>query len=1112
MLSDGVTGLYARGRWTLAAELRAAFEGGAGDDPIQTDHEFLRAEESLENGEPQRAVDYLRALLPRFRGRHPLEKWRLAEACARAGLYADAEELARATPVPPLDAVSTMQLGVSRSAVTPLQYHRLRYACGETLAPARLVPSDPSPRSAGLVLFYRATCVAARLWGKMWRGEPVTVEDFRREASELLASLKRRFNDRIHWQGLYSDLSQDELAVYSALIEAGKLHGPAVIEALTEVFASEWSQPTRRVYWITRVKRDVCLELARAGASHDWVVQWLECCEQEIARPENANSHASEYSAQARAWLQVGEVARATTMMSASARSSPGMIHSHDDQLKWWVSLLGEHWAKEPANGLRRVAWFVHCLKILDFSTDHHELRDASARVVWAAYLVHPAAGPKTLRLLLEAEVVRYDEGLAWMLRGALSDTDAPASLSFRLTCNLLLPVAVTSDSPLAEALFVRLGQDFDGVQAAEFATEFAHEVCTEALPATRRAWLRGAARGARLAGCPAAARIFASALDQLLPDSERSYRTSDEPADAAYDRLAATINNFATLRAASMQQGLPANFPWHEILGEVTRNLSPVELVAATELFSAHSCYAKVCEKAGEELLARGRRAEAIAVAEKALDRLDAGSDPYGDTRNAVLVCGPLLRAAPERALARLSALFAKYGGPELDQIEALLRHAANGPEKLAATEEIDAFVQAYLSGCGEPDDTETAAVGDVPAGRSAADELVGWLFEHLTHPIPMVRQSAQKAVGQLLMTGDAATTRMVSDWLADQPPTIDALLFVLKAVAYFDPQVLVPYRPALESLARHQSFDVRSEITSICTLAGWPVPVCFESKPLSSVYRMILTPPPAPARSGSPDARLAALSTDPAEGSRLTESYTPQLRALSAITGIPYGNLVHRVLQLAREAAQGENLFDPAREELFARRLSRGGLPFSYHRPHTLPARRALSRMLAELVDGGIIPVSAMPDVGITFAREDAQTLLWQPAVRPSWIPFVAGTDSHAVSRRDWIQEADLAAVREPWTTPSGRYILASISRFRLLGEERRETEQRGSAILPQSLAPIEPDEVEDGLFEVTRLPRVEDYWHGLYDDEVAGLAVLQAAFIISPNEPWLALHPMG
>ena len=137
-------------------------------------------------------------------------------------------------------------------------------------------------------------------------------------------------------------------------------------------------------------------------------------------------------------------------------------------------------------------------------------------------------------------------------------------------------------------------------------------------------------------------------------------------------------------------------------------------------------------------------------------------------------------------------------------------------------------------------------------------------------------------------------------------------------------------------------------------------------------------------------------------------------------------------------------------------------------------------------------------------------AGTLAWEPEPRPRWVPPIFGPHDGSTSSDRWVQADDVLSADTPLTITEGRYLFAAVTCLGILGGDKRPVERRTSAMIPRRMQREDFESLEDGLFDLIHLPRIEDYLAGPYSTEWAGLVVCNHAPIEHTGEPWLALHP--
>jgi hypothetical protein len=122
-------------------------------------------------------------------------------------------------------------------------------------------------------------------------------------------------------------------------------------------------------------------------------------------------------------------------------------------------------------------------------------------------------------------------------------------------------------------------------------------------------------------------------------------------------------------------------------------------------------------------------------------------------------------------------------------------------------------------------------------------------------------------------------------------------------------------------------------------------------------------------------------------------------ELDAIASETAIPRQNLYHRCVQIMKDISPASDWSAEAEKKL-RKELSAVGLKLPFRRPRAAVARRAVFRIVAELVDAGILNTEESNGLSRLLRFYDLYFVTAQPGWRPREIQSMAGvTDSGTV-----------------------------------------------------------------------------------------------------------------
>ena len=231
-------------------------------------------------------------------------------------------------------------------------------------------------------------------------------------------------------------------------------------------------------------------------------------------------------------------------------------------------------------------------------------------------------------------------------------------------------------------------------------------------------------------------------------------------------------------------------------------------------------------------------------------------------------------------------------------------------------------------------------------------------------------------------------------------------------------------------------------------------------------------------------------------------------QLGIVAEEARIPKENACYRAAQFMNQQAT-DVLFTSQYEREMRNNLSEVGLRFPNRRPRATLARRAMSKVIAELVDAGRLHDNNLRRLETILRFYDPFMLLVEPAPRPEYVPLVS-TDERGDSRnKAWVERVEEALNLSVRKTFGDRVVLAEETTLKKL-DWGGPTEERVSAVLPLSEVSRSENDRDVPFHEVVNELYTE--YSDIALSSAAGQLVVRHSEYgyESPGEHWLALNP--
>ena len=996
--------------------------------------------------------------------------------------------------------------------------NRLRYALGEQRTPANLVPDSDDPRDRGAVLFERAVCTVARVWGRYWGKQPTSGALVVAELFPLLHLFDQPPRITRDWNSWHV-VSGAKIEFCELIVHTAKLFGGEAVEALRSRFEQEWNTTDSPNLWFPDLQRHVIVCLHEAGVSREWAGARLRLLDGSIPLAPSIFERVLEAERQANAWLRLGERELATHRLRDVLDQSFGVASEEAYQLDDWIGWLRMRGELHPQAALADVTWFARAAVALGSSTQGDSTESAANALLGATFRLSPRHAVQLFHWFLVQRSVNYPTAFLTILQAALDGPDPPIALVTSCLAEAYLPLAEVARPEIAALLVARATEIGGERNTVAVVRKISTGIRTWAISSTRAGWFHALAEALRQRGIdPLQAGVDLSPGRTESEDrSSSSALRLQDGTTLSDEEVRARLDSIQAVRVLLESEAKDSYYSWERPLKVLLQSLLRSDLFVLAEMFGRRHHAALILAEIGERLIDLGARSDAWAVGERAL----AASEHYGWARRydggtrirafRVLVRADANRARPMVYDALLADLRNDF--PQPDQIVRNLDELLSLLTDPIPTEELWPIVGHHARSLFEatvlPEATPWEQLEVMPDNTSAR-ALTELVVAQLTHPVVTIAQSFQRVVGQRLLANDATMQLALGETLDTGEAAQESVIMVLDAVGQRDMRVLMPFRGHLARLASSPNYALRSAARTLLDRFGEDIRVDRRSNPLPSVYTIALPPggfgrfiniERAPATNALPD------TDDPSE---LVRPFDWQLDIIARLAGLPALNLHYRTIQImqglappATWLAQGERA---VRADLDA-----AGLRLTFRRPRTLLARRAMFHVVAELID--VKPPN--PD-SLRFVEEmlryyDPALVLMEPMPCPSTISPIIGRDDLFTKDAEWLDAVEDVFPLVNSVLPDGRAVLAEQTELCHL-DWKHPTELRLAKIaLILEGRPDPRDEWERFFSRVTN-ELVEEYPLLTPDDDPPPLIIRHAGFAYdSPHAFWLALNPV-
>jgi energy-coupling factor transporter ATP-binding protein EcfA2 len=538
------------------------------------------------------------------------ERVMLAEGVYRVlGDMEHARKCLQNVPQPGLVTDNILRDSGLRPFLHRFRLNRLLHALGDQRPPSEIILDADKPPYQGSVLFERAICEIAAIWGEAWKGRQSGYPDIQGRILSLLRLFNRQIRERIDWFGWFS-LESIRGEFYELLVDAVAQHGSEALELFQKDLEREWSQPSNAPFWSSSVRRQVVLSFWKNGTRSDWAPEQLQKLEDKMLQGCDVQGRVEECYRQAEAWVVLNNESSARRLLRKMLDSSFGVGYSKDYQLNNWIQWLARINQLEPERAAERITWFARAIVTLKETTEGKADGYAAEELLAVTYQWSPRKAIPLLRWFLEQEVVSSDSAVRVLLRESLEAEGAPVEAVLSSLPKLLASIDDDLVFLMISAVAARDGNEKAVAIARNILTRFGSE-----------SWRVGIGRAF------VALRLdlgeVGLKLSDLAPDpayGTRFLRLSDGTT-LHMEEVKLRIHSTSDIRDLLQKESKESYFDWVGIIDYMIGQLEQEEIQQLATLFQGRRHSALVLAALSERLLGLGDIRGAQSLAKQALD-----------------------------------------------------------------------------------------------------------------------------------------------------------------------------------------------------------------------------------------------------------------------------------------------------------------------------------------------------------------------------------------------------------------------------------------------------------------------------------------------------------
>jgi hypothetical protein len=898
-----------------------------------------------------------------------------------------------------------------------IRLNRLLATLGIEISPLAAVPDALNIKERGNVLFERHLVIISQLWGKARCKEKLSGSEIVRVLYSALRLYQRSWKETKEWTGWY-ELQGAANDYFDLMIRAVAAHGDEAIIALSDEFERLWTSDSTKQFWSTDRCHKIALALYRNGDRRSRFIQRLESLQQKIGVWDEVHERVEFFNDLALSWCEVDEIDKAHDLIPLMLAGSFGIYHHKDRQLQQWVDILTKIASSAPDLCMNELQHFAASVLILEKANRGRGTQDAAIELLALAMTISPTKSWQLCEWLWKNGGIHFDTGVAGILLGALRSQHPPIELIVNLTCHLYIPFVPYLYEPLATELATACIQVGSSEQPHSLLNDLSQTLLVKAWPNQRPSWWRALIAGIRKAGGDASRfekQYFDNPGEQ---DSSSSVLILKDGRKITLDEAKVMVGSYEQLITLFESIEKTDYFPWPGLLETLIERFSADQIRQMLTRWEPYLSKDALRNKFALRLHQLGHTSEALALLEPMLQQSKAsGWDSHWDGGSRQTVFKGLIAIDPKcwrpQALKTLINDYTsefRYPVNLINNWEELTEILfENVPWNQIWPEFREHIFQLAEFSLAE-DIPQLVAVNKFTIEETLLS-VCSWAA---TLPINEVRDRVHNALCEILVQGLApeATKCSIFSLLNDKHIGVVQGLALLDSTWRQGASIAKEFSAPILDLCQSQDFIVRRMSEQLADL--------MEIKPVSTeknsptklplVYTLKL-PPLGNYDSAVPDhaiypGEVFPDSNDPLE---MIRPYQEEIEWLSHITEMPMENLLERTAILMR-FIKPESDWNRAAEKRTRDWLSNIELKLAYNRQRPLVAQRAISKVVAELADAGLLDKKAVATAYHWLFLYDWRLAGIEPLLRPKLIRSPHMTDGYGFSD-EWVNNNEEA-----------------------------------------------------------------------------------------------------
>jgi len=883
-----------------------------------------------------------------------------------------------------------------------IKFNKLLNVTGKGDAITVAVPSATNRDDEIIVEFERMLCLITQILSDGLMGQ----QGYGNIVQRTLPAIRFYYKTVSHHDRYWYKLTRARSEYFKFLVSAVATVGLQPLSELLQKLIEEFiAYPA---FWPAEVKRDILLAGLQAGFDPDTVKEQLQLLEKDMLDGHDVSGRIIECKKHVSACIQLQEYEKAEFWIRQTIQYSTGVGYRKDYQFNTWIDWLEKINAIDSGKAKERIIWFVSKLQEIKDTTEGAAYHNAADALLRATFKTNGEWGFQQMTWQLDNGLIDFIDAIEAAVQQSLDEAKdendflqardiflylilyVAEQSSIRLFKNLLHKGYVfskndflTNQIPLIiEQIKLRAVEENRGEYFQtmyEFFTELnldVHSFNYDMPP---------------LASLKKEERRSASEL-VILPDhqglSEAEVRSS--------------LDSFESFRELLNKEDTSSSyFKWSTVTDKIQPFLTAERLKELNPGIRRGSrstdFYAVLCKCAvslGDSDLAKDFADKALASSSSS------GWQKHYDGGTRLIAMKAYREISVQQAIEKAFTIFcddvlqSDYPSSYIEYLDDILPVVTESIDMVNVWVEIDGYLKRLMNRDIAPQ--SLPVFQEDPEATDLNTRLLFYLYQH---PVRVVSVIAKKIIVLFL---DRSTNLQTAVKLLAGGSHNDKDLFIslMLALQVHKKETVLLFQEEIESLLSSDSFFIYQSVTKLMTgiILTFKLPPR-PKKQLSLIYSLELKDPISLTSDHLIEENGFVKNTDnPLE---LIKPFTNWLNILSKKTGISKVNIAYRWKTIMQEIDDAQKLTTEYEQSVRAN-LTQIDLGYSYPRPRTIIAERALSFLVREFCDADALSEEEM-DRHLIFHDHTIDFFI-DAIVQPACIPVMTEGDRSSLPK-DWV-----------------------------------------------------------------------------------------------------------